>query len=150
MSRLSLRFRLIIAGGAAVVVALALAALGLSMLFSAHVQRNAVAALSVEMDEVLAGIGHGPSGDTTLVEAPTDPRSSRPFGGLYWQIEMSGHMLRSRSLWDYVLPLPKDRRTSGAPVVLDLHGPTGRPVLVIMRDVVLPVSLGREKARVAS
>ena len=146
MSHLSLRLRLIFAGAAAVIAALALSALGLSMLFSGHVERNAIVELSAEMDQVLAGMGRSAAGDITLTEAPTDPRFSRPFGGLYWQIELPGRTLRSRSLWDYALPLPKSLAAGGAPVTIDLPGPAGRPLLAIMRKAVLPASLGQEPA----
>lgn len=146
---MSLRLRLIVAGAAAILIALGLAAMGMSALFAAHVERTAITELSVELDQLLAGLGQDASGDLTLVQAPADPRFLRPFGGLYWQIETAGRTLRSRSLWDYKLPLPGDRAGGGAPVSLTLPGPAEKPVLALLRDVVLPASLGKESARVA-
>ena len=149
MKRVSLRLRLIVAGAAAILVALGLAALGMSALFAAHVERTAITELSVELDQLLAGLGRDASGNLDLAQAPADPRFLRPFGGLYWQIETAGQTLRSRSLWDYKLPLPADRAGGGAPVSVTLPGPAERPVLALLRDVVLPASLGKGSARVA-
>ncbi len=149
MRRISLRLRLIAAGAAAILLALGLAAMGMSAIFSAHVERAAIAELSVDLDQVLAGLGKDASGELTVVQAPADPRFLRPFGGLYWQIEMAGRTLRSRSLWDYQLPLTGDRAGGKAPLSVTLTGPTGKPVLALLRDVVLPASLGGDSARVA-
>ena len=146
---MSLRLRLMVAGTVAIVVALGLAAAGMSKLFSAHVERNATAELSAELDQLLAGLGQDASGNLVVAQAPADPRFLRPFGGLYWQVEVAGRTLRSRSLWDFELTLPKEAADSGASVSLTASGPSNKPVLVLLRDVVLPASLGNIPARVA-
>jgi signal transduction histidine kinase len=149
LRRVSLRLRLIIAGTAAIVVALGLAAAGMSRLFAAHVERNAITELSAELDQLLAGLGKDASGNLVVAQAPADPRFLRPFGGLYWQIEAAGKTLRSRSLWDFKLALPQEAVGNGGPVSLTAIGPAKKPVLVLLRDVVLPASLGTMSARVA-
>ncbi|WP_026381383.1 sensor histidine kinase [Afifella pfennigii] len=145
----SLRLRLILAGALAISVSLALAALGLSALFAAHVERRAVAELSVHLDQVLSGLERGPQGSLVLAQMPADPRFSRPFGGLYWQISQDGEVLRSRSLWDDALELPTDELVDGAVHVHDIAGPTDQRLLTIERSVTLPERLGGGRARAA-
>ena len=94
---MSLRLRLALAGAAAILLALALSAVGLSQIFAAHVERRAVAEMSVQLDQVLAGLAIGPDG-LTLARPPADQRFAKPYGGLYWQIEAAGGGRRSRSL----------------------------------------------------
>lgn len=148
MRRWSLHLRLAAAGAAAVLAALALAGFGLSLLFEAHVTRRAVAELSVELDQVLAGLGRDADGTLTLATRPADPRFERPLGGLYWQIESGGRTLRSRSLWDATLPMPADDLIDGAPHVHRIAGPGAAPLLALERMVTLPPRLGGEVARI--
>ncbi|MEQ8899592.1 MAG: HAMP domain-containing sensor histidine kinase [Roseovarius sp.] len=148
MTRLSLRLRLAIAGAVATALALGLAGVGLVALFGTHVERRALAELSVHLDQVIAGLER--RGDAlVLVTPPADPRFARPYGGLYWQIEAGATDLRARSLWDYELPLPEDTPQDGAPHVHEVPGPQGGAVLVLERRVSLPDSLGGGAARAA-
>lgn len=148
MTRLSLRLRLAIAGAGATALALGLAGVGLVALFGTHVERRALAELSVHLDQVIAGLER--RGDAlVLATPPADPRFARPYGGLYWQIEAGATDLRARSLWDYALPLPEDTPQDGAPHVHQVPGPQGGPVLVLERRVSLPDSLGGGAARAA-
>ncbi|MGC9418976.1 MAG: sensor histidine kinase [Rhodovulum sp.] len=142
MRRLSLRLRLALAGAVAVTLAIVLSSLGLAALFGAHVERRAVAELSVHLDQVLAGLERDADGALTLAAAPADPRFDRPYGGLYWQIRAEGGVLRARSLWDYEIPLPPDALDDGAEHVHDLPGPAGQPLLAVERRVTLPDRLG--------
>jgi len=147
--RLSLRLRLLLAGAAAIALSLAVAAVALSELFAAHVERRALAELSVHLDQLLAGIERGADGTLEIATAPADPRFARPLGGLYWQIEAEGTVVRSRSLWDYTLPLPTDVLTDGAGHVHHLVGAEGELLLVYERFVRLPTRLGGGAARAA-
>ena len=149
MRHLSLRLRLLMAGAAATLIALALAAGGLSALFAAHVERRALAELSVQLDQVLAGVALDSAENLTLATAPADPRFDRPLGGLYWQLEVNGTLLRSRSLWDYALPLPVDELPDGAEHVHDIPGPSGETLLTVERSVTLPTRLAATKMRAA-
>jgi len=149
MRRLSLRLRLVVAGAAAVTVAIAIASLGLAALFSAHVERRAVAELSVQLDQVLAGMERDSVGQLLLATTPADPRFQRPYGGLYWQIAAEGRLLRSRSLWDFDIPLPPDDLKDGSEHVHDLPGPGQSDLLVIERSVTLPARLGAASLRAA-
>jgi len=148
MTALALRWRLLGAGAVAVIVALALAAAGLAQLFGTHVERRALAELSVQLDQVLAGLALE-EGALTLATPPADPRFARPYGGLYWQIMQGGTPLRSRSLWDAELQLPADPLETGAPHAHRLAGPGGTELLVLERSVMLPARLGGGTARAA-
>lgn len=145
---MSLRLRLALAGAAAILLALGLAALALGQLFAAHVERRAVAEMTVQLDQVLAGLERGAAG-LALARPPADPRFAMPYGGLYWQIEGPGGMLRSRSLWDGVIGLPPDALADGQVHVHRLAGPRGAELLVLERSVTLPARLGGETARAA-
>lgn len=149
MTRLSLRLRLILAGAVAVGLALTLAAFGLGALFATHVERRAVAELTVTLDQVMAGLGRDAAGDLTLATPPADPRFALPYGGLYWQIETPNGLLRSRSLWDRDLALPQDVLSDGEIHVHRLTGPNGQALLVLERAVRLPRSLGQTTVRAA-
>ncbi|MBB4301327.1 signal transduction histidine kinase [Rhodobium orientis] len=148
MRRLSLRLRLVLAGAVAVVVALALAAAGLVALFGTHVERRAMAELSVQLDQVLSGLALR-DGALVLATPPADPRFSKPYAGLYWQISADGRLLRSRSLWDAELPLPQDDLADGQVHRHDLAGPSGETLLTLERSVTLPARLGGGPARAA-
>lgn len=149
MSRLSLRLRLVLAGAAAVLFAIAAATAGLAVLFGAHVERQAVAALSMQLDQVIAGLDRDADGALALAQLPTDPRFSRPYGGLYWQVAGEDQVLRSRSLWDFELPLPVDALSDGAEHLHHIAGPNGQALLTAERSVTLPDHLGATRVRLA-
>ncbi|MEX5728349.1 signal transduction histidine kinase [Rhodovulum iodosum] len=149
MRRLSLRLRLALAGAVTVTLAILLSSLGLAALFGAHVERRALAELSVQLDQVLASIERGPEGQLMLATAPADPRFRQVYGGLYWQIAAEERVLRSRSLWDYEIPLPADSLADGAEHVHTLPGPAAQPLLLIERSATLPRRLGGTRLRAA-
>jgi len=142
VTRASLRLRLALAGAVAICLSLALAGWGLTLLFSAHVERRAVGELETHLDQVLGALEPGPGGALTLGNQPADPRFRQPYGGLYWQIDTPGGTLRSRSLWDWQLSLPALSPTDGLAVLDDLRTPDGRRLLGVERSVVLSPSLG--------
>lgn len=148
MRRLSLRWRLVVAGAAAIIVALGLASAGLAALFAGHVERRAIAELEVHMDQVLAGLTRNQAGDL-LVAPPADPRFRQPYGGLYWQIDLTGKTLRSRSLWDYSLELPADDIADGAAHIHRIAGPGNASLVALERMVSLPQPLGGGRVRAA-
>jgi len=145
---MSLRLRLALAGALAILIALGLAALGLAQLFGAHVERRATAEMSVQLDQVMAGLERGAEG-LELARPPADPRFSVPYSGLYWQIEEAGDLRRSRSLWDAALHLPVDTLGDGAVHVHRLAGPDGTDLLVLERSITLPSRLGGGLVRAA-
>ncbi|OOY27382.1 hypothetical protein BMI90_12255 [Thioclava sp. L04-15] len=149
MTRPSLHLRLALAGAVAVVVALAFTSAALTTLFAAHVQRRAEAELSVQLDQVVAGLGRDAQGALGLETPPTDPRFEQPLSGLYWQVDTGTAVLRSRSLWDYVLPLPPDELPDGQIHTHILPDPSDGALLTLERIVTLPDRLGGGVSRVA-
>lgn len=139
MRAASLRLRLGLAGIACVLLALGLAALGLSALFGTHAERRAEAELTQHFDQVLAGLSRDGGGGLGVEGPLSDPRFAQVYGGLYWQIDTPGGQGRSRSLWDATLPAVT---MAEAPRFLRLPGPGGTPVLARVQRVALPPALG--------
>ena len=150
MTRNSLRLRLVAGGATALVIALALAGVALTLLFERHVARTIAEDLDVHLKQLLAGIEIDPASRIVVTRPPADPRFSNPLSGLYWQIGDDGDQLvRSRSLWDMTLPLPIDEP---APTELHQHeipGPAGAKLLVAERQVKLRIGDRQVPVRVA-
>lgn len=151
MSFQSLRLRLLIAGAASILVALALAAFGLSLLFERHVERRIDAELTVYLNQLVANLALGPSGELAVKHAPADPRFDEPLSGLYWQIEIEpgGKTLRSRSLWDSALSLPPERAIDDTLHHYRMPGPGGDELYLLQKSIELPPRLNSAKVRVA-
>lgn len=149
MSKGSLRLHLLLAGIVSVVVALALSAAGLTLLFERHVERRIESELAVYLDQVIAGLDRDSQGNLAVLKAPADPRFSEPLSGLYWRLQAGETVLRSRSLWDADLSLPPDELPEG-----DVHrhriiGPEDTQILVLEQSVTLPARLGGAPIRAA-
>jgi signal transduction histidine kinase len=133
------------------VLALAVAGLGLLLLFERHVERRVALELESHLRQLVSGLSRGIDGALELAPAPAEPRFMEPLSGLYWQIaeEPDGTVLRSRSLWDERLALPQDRLAEA-----DVHrhviaGPGGSRLVVVERSIALPANLGGGGVRVA-
>jgi signal transduction histidine kinase len=137
----SLRFRLLAATIAALAVASVLAGLLLSSLFRDHVMRQFSQALTAQLDQVTARLELDAAGQPQIdPQTLSDPRWSRPYSGLYWQVDGAGQVrqrgaLRSRSLWDATLSLPSDVLADGAVHVHEGTGPDGAALLLVERTV---------------
>lgn len=151
MSLGSLRLRLIAGAAAFVVLALALAAGGLTLLFHRHVQGWAAAEMTTYLDQLVAGIDKGSDGRLEVARPPPDPRFQRALSGLYWQvsIEPDGPILRSRSLWDFVIVQPAGLEADKALNTYEAPGPDKQTLHLVQRRVTLPERLGSAMARVA-
>lgn len=138
----SLRLRLL----GATLVTLALALTGahawLGGLFRDHVLRQFDRGLTQQLDQLTARLAFDAQGlpqiDPTRL---SDPRWSRPYSGLYWQLDalsVDGQtrrgVLRSRSLWDAELRLAADALADGALHTHESTGPQGEAVRVIERS----------------
>lgn len=138
----SLRFRLLAATLAALLLALVLTGLLLAGLFRDHVLRQFGAALTAQLDQVTARLEFDVSGRPQLDAASlSDPRWSRPYSGLYWQVDArvgastQRGVLRSRSLWDAALAVGTDPLADGAVHEHQIAGPDGSRLLVVERTV---------------
>ncbi len=152
MSSQSLRLRLLLAQAASVVVALVLAGIGLTVLFERHLERRVDAELATYVRQFAAHLVIDADGELTLEAPLADPRFAVPLSGLYWQIEdqKTGTVLRSRSLWDDVLPLPVDEPEPGQAHRHPLPGPGGSILLVHERLVLLDQAGGDRRIRIAA
>ncbi len=151
MTSNSLRLRLLLAGAASTIVALTLAAYGLTVLFERHVERRLDAELSVHLNQITAHLEPSQSGQLSLSTQPADPRFGVPLSGLYWQIvdERKGAVLRSRSLWDSELQLPAELDVDDAIHHHRISGPGKSDLYLLQRRIELPARMGGGTARIA-
>ena len=151
MSLGSLRLRLLLAGALSILVALSLAAIGLTLLFKQHVERRVDAELTVYLNQLAANLALSPSGELSVAHPPADPRFDEPLSGLYWQItvEPNGKPLRSRSLWDSVLGLPQESAVDDVSHRHLIAGPGGSELYLLQRRIQLPARLGGKTTRIA-
>ncbi|HRD97007.1 MAG TPA: ATP-binding protein, partial [Rubrivivax sp.] len=137
----SLRFRLLAATLVAMLAALALAGLALAGLFREHVTREFGRGLVAQLDQITARLDFDATGQPVIdTAALSDPRWSRPYSGLYWQLDAVGApprrgVLRSRSLWDATLTPTADALPDGKVHQHELSGPDGAMLLVVERTV---------------
>ena len=129
----SLRLRLLAGAAAFVVAAIALSAVGLTLLFERHVERWVDIELATDLDQVIAAIDAGTDGKLAIVRQPVDPRFQRALSGLYWQVvvEPDGPILRSRSLWDFDIALPPQSEVNDKVTSYDLPGPDSQTLHVL-------------------
>ncbi len=147
----SLRLRLLAAAALSLILALILAAWGLVGLFEAHVERRLDNELKSHVRQLIGGIKLNQQGQLQLDVTLADPRFAEPFSGLYWQVqdETRPTLLRSRSLWDQVLPLPPDELSVGDVHLHQLSGPQGQTLMVEERQIILRPSTDARRLRVA-
>ena len=150
MRRGSLRSRLLFGAAAFILAALALSAVGLTLLFERQVENWVDAELNSHLDQVIAGIDLNAAGQLAVIRPPADPRFSQPLSGLYWEVavERAGPILRSRSLWDYEIPLPAVEPDNGLQHHL-VAGPDRSSLYLVQRRIELPQRLGGQEARAA-
>ncbi|MFP5400054.1 MAG: sensor histidine kinase [Gammaproteobacteria bacterium] len=138
----SLHWRLVAATSVAASVAVLLAGWVLAGLFRDHVTRQFVDTLTTQLDQVTARLERGAEARPTLdTSALSDPRWSRPYSGLYWQVDVAAAggvqrgVLRSRSLWDAQLEAPRDAVADGEVHVHEVAGPGGATLQLVERTV---------------
>jgi signal transduction histidine kinase len=139
----SLRFRLLAATLAALALALVLAGVLLGSLFRDHVTRQFETMLTQQLDQLTAQLEFDAAGQPLIDAARlSDPRWQKPFSGLYWQLDRlaagdagQSAALRSRSLWDTTLSLPRDSLADGTVHVHQSRGPQDTPLMVVERTV---------------
>ncbi|HEY8008349.1 MAG TPA: sensor histidine kinase [Methylocella sp.] len=140
MSWGSLRFRLVAGGIVAILVALTIAGVGLTVLFERHIARTLADDLGVHLKQLIAGIDVDADGRLVVARPPADPRFADPLSGLYWQVgSEDGQLLRSRSLWDTTLFLPKDDLSIGEAHRHEARGPANARVLIAERGINLTI-----------
>lgn len=136
----SLKRRVLATGAASILVALAVAGLGLLLLFERHVERRMDLELEARLRQLVDGLGRGPDGGLRVERLPAEPRFLEPGSGLYWQIgsRADGALLRSRSLGDARLELPADALADGEVHRHDISGPGRSTLHLVERAVAAP------------
>ncbi len=117
----SLRLRLLVGTLFWIVASIVAAGWGLSSLFRQHVMVQFHSELRTHLDQLTAHLALDAAGHPVLSQALSDPRLKRPYSGLYWQIDRiasdaapaNAAVLRSRSLWDQTLRIPRDALADG-------------------------------------
>ena len=147
-----MRLRLLLAGALSILIALGIAAFGLTLLFKRHVERRVDAELNVYINQLAAHLERSPADEIAVSRPPADPRFAQPASGLYWQIvlEPSGQTLRSRSLWDFELALPTENSVDDAVHHHRVAGPGGSELYLLQRRIGLPAGLGGGTSRIAA
>lgn len=147
----SLRVRLFAAAAVSISLALVLAGFGLVSLFGHHVERQLDTELETYISELIGRIEPDEQGDITLTHPLSDPRFEEPLSGLYWQIQDDEHgtLIRSRSLWDHMLALPRDQLTLGVVHRHELPGPDSQSLLVREQQIIVFPYTDAHRVRIA-
>jgi hypothetical protein len=96
----SLHWRLLGGAMAAILLALVLAWLFMTVLFEHHLERRLQAEMTRDGLRLVAGLVMTPGEAPRIERPPVDSRLETPAGGYYWQVTTANGTLRSRSLWD--------------------------------------------------
>jgi signal transduction histidine kinase len=132
----SLRRRLTLISGMVIAVTLAVAALGLVLIFERYIERRVGQELRDRLLEIAGAFELDGTGKPQLARQPVDPRYNRPYGGAYWYVRAGDEIpLRSRSLWDGEITLPQGRAATIEPA--DAKGPGGSEVYAFEKEVLL-------------
>ncbi|MFZ4537649.1 sensor histidine kinase [Propionivibrio sp.] len=146
----SLRLRLLLGTLVWIAASIAVAGWALGVLFSQHVAMQFHAELNTHLDQLAAHLVVDQSGQPALSVAQSEPRFSRPYSGIYWQIDglerpqgTALGLLRSRSLWDDVLKVPVDAPLNGEVHQHRIAGPGGARLGAVERAVMPEVAAGQ-------
>ena len=138
----SLRLRLLLGTLGWIALTIVVAGLALGGLFRQHVAQQFDAELNTHLDQLVAHLIVDENGQPSLSVAQSDPRFSKPYSGLYWQVDgldsPAGNalgLLRSRSLWDDVLRLPADAPGNGELHQHHIAGPSDSALGAVERVV---------------
>jgi len=142
----SLQARLAMVSLFALCAALLVAHSVLVGIFERQVTRQFEAALTIQLDQLTAGVELvGDPPQISVQEPSADPRWGKPYSGIYWQVSAVADgenaplavTHRSRSLWDYSLAMPNDDLTAGVVHIHRVPGPAGQSLVAAERLVVL-------------
>ncbi|WP_227977970.1 hypothetical protein [Arenimonas daejeonensis] len=104
----SLRWRLLLGATGAILLALGVAWVFMTLLFERHLERRLEDELVRDALALVADLSLSATGTAVIEGGLSDPRLQTPAGGVYWQVSTPSGELRSRSLWDAALPVTMD------------------------------------------
>ena len=136
MSARSLRWRLLLGAMVAILAALVVAWLLMTLLFERHLERRLEVEMTRDALALVADLSLRADGTPLLEGEPRDPRLRKPAGGYYWQVSAGPAALRSRSLWDAALPATVDAPSDDWRL-RRAEGPFGEPVAILERRLLL-------------
>jgi len=136
----SLRSRLILAAVLWLVLAIGLGGWVLGNAFTNAVEASFHERLRAHLRSLVAVVDIGPDGAVVVGRPVGEPRFDQPYSGWYWQVS-DGETVRarSRSLWDFALPVS---RPAGDGTVLFRRdtGPRDEALETAERDLIFPGS----------
>ncbi len=132
----SLRLRLLVLSALAISLALALAGISFYLRFQQHVEKLMLQEFDAHFEQLASAVSFDDQGNLFIDTELSDPRFSKQFGGLYWQIDPVGMpTLRSRSLWDELLTVPTPPSTEQEEHIHTLPGPNSTNLLALERAI---------------
>lgn len=132
----SLRWRLLLGAMVAILAALVAAWLLMTLLFERHLERRLQVEMTRDALALVADLSFSAGGQPLLEGEPHDPRLRKPASGYYWQVSAGPAALRSRSLWDAVLPATVDAPSDDWRL-RRAAGPFDEPVAILERRLLL-------------
>lgn len=128
----SLRSRLTKFALVVVASTMVLTGIGLAWLFQRHIEQRVGQELTAHLEQIIGDLRFNADGSVELSRALSDPRFGKVLGGLYFQVttEEGQVLLKSRSLWDQELDLPRDALAMGMVHIHHRPGPNGSDLLV--------------------
>jgi len=148
----SLRLRFLIISGLSIALVLTAAGFVMITLFEKNLERRLEAELAIYVNQIAAELSFDQEGQINSPETLSDRRFKVAYSGLYWQIddETMKRQLRSRSLWDYALPLPSDAHETGEIHRYILPGPDNTTVIVEERQLIVATPKGSRPVRISA
>ncbi len=143
MKEPSLRLRLLVLSIFSVVLVVSVAGVSISTLFANHVHRSFERGLSTQLDRLIALVNATP--ETPKLRQPMpDARYETPASGMYWQVTDPARnvTIRSRSLWDTVLPLTDPLPADADITSRVVSDPSDEPALMIARTLYFDTAAG--------
>jgi len=134
----SIAVRLIAAASLWVALMLVVGGLLLSNLFREPIEQSFEQRLGYLLDTLIAAIDLTPDGRAVQRQPIEEPRFLQQYSGWYWQVSSFGKgkvLSRSRSMWDFELPLPARGGRATAEGSYALDGPLGQKLQVLEKRI---------------
>ena len=145
LSYKSLRQRLVFLATGILLVSLVAAWYVLANLFEVHVEQRVQSELTNHLNQLIVSLREPQPGKFKLKKPLSDPRFSKPFSGLYWQVsDKNGVILKSRSLWDFNLDEGPSSRSSNGLQEYTIRGPENSKLFSVVQNVIMDAGSGEK------